>query len=1057
MSGEKKLSRSHFLRQPYEIGGRLIDPSSRIVTWKGGNHALPYKCFQVMAILAEADGELVTREQFIELVWSGNALVGDKGLSDTIYQLRRALDDGSSGHFIRTIPRQGYRLDERVHRVTSGFARKRAEAHDKPTAKEMIGQTLGPYQLLDLIGTGGMGTVYLAEQRAPIHRQVALKLVKPGMDTDEALARFSAERQALALLNHPNIAAVYDAGAAQESGRPYFVMEYVPGLDITAHCNHFNLRLDRRVRLFLQVCDGLQHAHQKGLIHRDIKPGNILVKHAVGDSAVVKIIDFGVAKSLQSNGAPKQHLTGMQSRIGTATYSSPEQMSSSRLEPDIRTDVYSLGIMLFEILAGVTPYNSSLASKTNSDQQLLPGSVEPQAVGKRFSGLEISDKLRIAKNRSTSPDKLEKFLSGELSWIVGRCINRDPDDRYPSVLELKHDLVRWLEDRPVQARPTSRIYRIRKALIRHRGAVAAASAFTIVLLATTALAIFGFIRAETEAERARDAARQAELAAEFQVKQLKSLDVPAMSAGLRDAFESSIRVQRRELDEEAKTEFERGASVDQLIQGINFADLFLDQLEQSFFEPALATIDSEYQAYPRLQARLWQSSANTLFELGRLDAALGPQEKALEMRLRTFGPTHPLTAQSLRDRGRLYGARTDFDAAERDLREALAVIRDTLGDHHPETYQTMSDLAIVLHSTGNSSEEASYMQRAFDGRRRLLGEDHPDTLESIQNLGDMHFGRGQFETAESQYRQALERRRIVLGPGHPQTLDSMDMLARALKAQGRIEDSLTYLEEVLERRRSTLGEEHPATMVTMNVMASSLEQQGSLSQAEAQARRVLDLRRRVLGQNHPTSLLTMADLGRLMSKQSQFDEGERYLREALRGLRQAMGLEHRTTLRVLIDLAEVFQLNSDWDQAEEALRLAIQGSREVLGAQHPQTLAAIRDLTRVLQESDRFEAANEVAADGMALISQSDPLEPTMVVSIARAYAKGLVATGRFSDAERMLTQTLGRLEDSELKPALKDELMTSLVSLYEAWGEADPGQGYRDEATQWRERLSTR
>ncbi|MCB1600223.1 MAG: protein kinase, partial [Xanthomonadales bacterium] len=483
-------------------------------------------------------------------------------------------------------------------------------------------RAIGPYRILEPLGDGGMGTVYLAEQRSPVQRTVALKVIKAGMDSVQVLARFEAERQALALMNHVNVASVFDADTT-DLGQPYFAMEYVPGLDITAHCDQQELDFRQRIELFLQVCDGVTHAHQKGLIHRDLKPGNILVKKPQGQASTVKIIDFGVAKSLHGKlGAHTAH-TRIGSFVGTPVYSSPEQILGHQADVDTRADIYSLGVVLYELLVGVTPYSDQeLSDKSQAELVKFLTQSDPPDPASRFRSLGPEDEAEIAKQRSTTVERLIETLGADLSWIVAKCLERDPEDRYGSALELKRDLQRWLDDKPIEARPTTRWYRWRKLIKRNRATVAIAATITLILLGTTTAAIIGYQHTESALEKAEQAGREAQLAADFQTNQMRAIDPQTIGLGVRRGLINVIESRLTERGElAARTGMEQ---LEGLLDGVDFTSLITAQLEQQYFKPSLQVIASQYTEYPALQAALWQSSADTLFELGLYEPALEP-------------------------------------------------------------------------------------------------------------------------------------------------------------------------------------------------------------------------------------------------------------------------------------------------------------------------------------------------------------------------------------------------------------------------------------------------
>src|SRR6202167_4582070 len=366
---------------------------------------------------------------------------------------------------------------------------------------------IGPYRLLQLLGEGGMGEVWLAEQKTPIHRTVALKMIKAGMDTKAVVARFESERQALALMDNPNIARVFDAGSTAE-GRPYFVMEYVPGLPITKYCDKHRLTIKERLELFMQVCDGVQHAHQKAIIHRDLKPSNVLVVEQ-DNKAVPKIIDCGLAKATAQRLTDKTFFTELGVLMGTPEYMSPEQADLSEQNIDTRTDVYSLGVILYQLMAGVLPIDVK-ALRAAGLQAILRTIREqdPPKLSTRIRGLGEASNV-AASNRREEPRTFARHLQGELDWITMKALEKDRTRRYGSAAELGADIERHLHNEPVIAHPPSAAYRASKFVRRHRWAVAAAASAVVLLITFAAVTAVQARRIAAERDRAR---RQAEAA-----------------------------------------------------------------------------------------------------------------------------------------------------------------------------------------------------------------------------------------------------------------------------------------------------------------------------------------------------------------------------------------------------------------------------------------------------------------------------------------------------------------------------------------------------------------
>src|SRR5262245_52529039 len=366
--------------------------------------------------------------------------------------------------------------------------------------REGPGTVIGRYKLLKDIGTGGFGTVYMAEQIEPVVRKVALKILKLGMDTKQVVARFEAERQALALMDHPNIAKVLDGGVS-ESGRPYFVMELVRGISITEYCDQNNLSPRERLELFIEVCQAVQHAHQKGVIHRDIKPSNVLVTLHDG-KPVPKVIDFGIAKAMHGRLTEKTLFTEFRQFIGTPAYMSPEQAEMSGLDVDTRTDIYSLGVLLYELLTGTTPFDTrSLLEAGYGELQRIIREKEPPKPSVRIS---TQGSAEIARHRRLDVAALSRALRGDLDWIVMRALEKDRSRRYASASELTQDVRRHLGDEPVQAGPPGAAYRVKKFLRRNRAAVGWAVTIVVACLAGIAGTTWGVLRASHE----RDAAVQ---------------------------------------------------------------------------------------------------------------------------------------------------------------------------------------------------------------------------------------------------------------------------------------------------------------------------------------------------------------------------------------------------------------------------------------------------------------------------------------------------------------------------------------------------------------------
>ena len=404
----------------------------------------------------------------------------------------------------------------RAHAAAGGFLPEQGDRTvDASLTSERPGNQIGPYKLRERLGEGGMGVVWAAEQSTPIRRKVALKVIKPGMDTDAVVARFEAERQALALMEHPNIARVFDAGTT-EHGRPYFVMELIRGVPITQYCDENRLTVHQRLALFVEVCKAVQHAHQKGIIHRDVKPSNVLVTLHDG-APVPKVIDFGIAKALSQRLTEKTIYTRVHQAIGTLAYMSPEAAELSGLDMDTRADVYGLGVLLYELLTGTTPFDKKrLEEAALHEACRIIREEEPPRASTRLTTLGETA-TALSSQRNTDPRDLAQLVHGDLDWILVKALEKDRTRRYESASAFAADVRRYLNNEPIEARPPSTWYRLRKYSRRHRSLVAGVSAMLGILIVSSVVAISGWIvaqRAATESTRGagRRAARTTEIA-----------------------------------------------------------------------------------------------------------------------------------------------------------------------------------------------------------------------------------------------------------------------------------------------------------------------------------------------------------------------------------------------------------------------------------------------------------------------------------------------------------------------------------------------------------------
>ena len=722
-----------------------------------------------------------------------------------------------------------------------------------------------------------MGVVYRAEETDPVRREVALKVVRPGLGSREVIARFEAERQALAVMSHPGIAQVFSAGAT-ETGQPYFAMELVHGLPITAYCDLRKLSVARRVELFIGVCQAVQHAHQKGVIHRDLKPSNVLVTEHEG-RPYTKIIDFGIAKAVGSHLTPESVVTRWGQAIGTPAYMSPEQAASPGLDIDTRSDIYSLGVMLYELLVGRLPVDPDAIGLNAFFARLASGDTNPHIPSERAHNLG-RDEFGIAESRGTHAGHLAGQIKGDLDWIVMKALEPDRSRRYETANGLAMDLERHLSDDPVSARPPTTLYRFSKFARRHRTAVLSATVITVVIAASAVVSTVGLLRA-----------RRAELRAEREAAATRQL-----AAILQDAVRA----------------FDPKAPRVNAITAREILDQGADRIRRSLRDQ------------PVVEAEVDQTIGSMYASLSLFDPARTMLESALQIRERELGPDDPSVAETLEALGNVRRQRGDLAIAEQLLQRALAIRRKTLPPGDPLLGATYADLAKLRIKQGRSAEAESLYTQVLAIEERAGETQTPQFAIDLRMLGVVYWNEKRIAPAESLLRRALAIQQKTLAPDHPEIATTRNNLATVYMSLKRYADALPMYQEALATFERTLGPNHSNVASAASNVGETYWRLKRYADAEPLLRRALAIKEQILAPGEPSIAVTLNALAGVLRDQQRYAEAESLYQRALAIREKTFGPKNTDVAETLNDYAELLRRTG---RAKEATDLAARATR----------------------------------------------------------------------------------------------------------------------------------
>ncbi|MFQ5462295.1 MAG: tetratricopeptide repeat protein [Phycisphaerae bacterium] len=955
---------------------------------------------------------------------------------------------------------------------------------------------VGRYRLVRMVGSGGMGAVYAAVRSdGEFDREVAVKVIKPGMATDDILRRFRQERQTLANLDHPNIAKLLDGGAAA-NGSPYLVMEFIDGTPIHRYCDERHISIEQRLKMFLDACSAVQHAHRHLIVHRDLKPGNILVTR----DGVCKLVDFGISTILSGEqGQNHATVTDASQRIMTPQYASPEQIQGQRITTC--SDVYSLGVILYELLTGHRPYQVSRRHRGAMEQVICEVDPDlPSTVVRQTREIENGDgaavritPASVSSLRGTQPEKLYRRLKGDLDTIVLTAMQKNPDRRYTSVEQFADDINRYLAGLPIRARRDTVSYRIGKFVQRHKVGVAATVLLILSITAGTIGTYVGLVRtqsalarAEAQTEKATVERRKAERVIVFLQHMLSAADPlqERKDVTVRELIDQTAR----RIDTDLASEPEIRAAVHHTL-GITYASLGSLPVAEEHLRSAVrireevfglndAHTASSYNALGGIlhergdndEAQKYLQRAKKILtglgledqvasvgvdsnlgklyhDLGELQKAEGIFSRLLKVCVDGFGESHPNTLNAMNDLAAVYSDLGRLDDSERFYRDLITRSEKELGPESPWTLSYNNNLAVLLVRLGRFEEAEPICRTTLEISRRVLGETHPQTMIAMSNLASTLDNLGETEEAESLYQSVLARRMAVLGETHPETITVQSNLGLLYRGQGRYSDAEPLLAKALEHSIITLGEKHSQTLDAMNNLALLYTDIGKLDKAELLLVTAVDTSTELLGPENEETLDYLHNLGLLYTKQNRFDKAEAIQLRLLASQTASLGAEHPRVLATTSNLAMLYFNQGRFAQARDLLLPAVDAYRKTVGESDPNTLIAMNNLARALSALGATQEALELfqsVVDGAAGIL---PEQHWLLAVFRGYYGECLLTKPDLPAAETMLLsahQALAASLGADHERTVR--VANHLVQLYEQWKKPD-------QAAQWRDR----
>ncbi|MCZ6835487.1 MAG: serine/threonine-protein kinase [Planctomycetota bacterium] len=853
---------------------------------------------------------------------------------------------------------------------------------------DLTGQTIGRYTIHRVIAVGGMGTVYEAQQETP-QRAVALKVINPGIATADLIRRFEQEAEVLGKLHHPGIAQIYDAGTFDLGAgqQPYFAMELIQGESLTNFAKKENLSTRQRVELMIRICEAVHHAHQRGVIHRDLKPANILID----ELGQPKILDFGVARATDADLQTATLRTDIGQLIGTVPYMSPEQATGRPDELDTRSDVYALGVVLYELLVGRLPYD--------------------------VKDKMIHEAVRIIKEDDPIPlSTINQGLRGDLETILSKALEKGKSRRYQSASEFKSDLGRYLNDEPIAARPPSTMYQLGKFAQRNKAIVSTIAAVLLMLLigivVTTAMAI--------EQTRLRDVAEEHRIEAENERDRARSAE--AVAEERRNEAERQTRI---------ATEVNQFLNQDLLGAADPYRSQNFNLTMREVLDTAALRIEGKFADEPLIEADIRMTIARTYQHLGVDPKAESHYQRAIELRRAELGQDAQPTLEARSGLGVLCWRFGRYEQAERIHKDVYEAYRKLHGLNHRNTVGQMNNIALVYWAQGRIEDAVELFEQSYELQLEISNEEDPDTLTIMQNLGNYYLDLARHEEAESILERTLETQRRVNGDDHPRTISTMTLLSKAYRQIGRHQESRDLAREAVDRAQRVLGNEHDTTLTSIGALAQAYKQIQQYDEAERLFQERLDLIRALVESHGMSPAKALMDFGAFYQALGRFQEAQPLLEEALQMYRTQLGVGHLYTLIVTTSLAELYMHLGLIDEAEPLFLDILNTRKDTLGEDDPQTLTAMANVGWVLWQRGKLQEAEPYFRQALETRRKVLPESHPHTLRVLGQYGNLLQLLKRYEEAEPLVKEAY-ESQEKLVGPTHSDTMVAlSIYSLF--------------------------